>query len=59
MSSPNPEPNQPASKDLLALFRQAYNNLEILPLLEQEDLDNFRVDYGGEALEELEQLVRF
>lgn len=57
MSSPNPEPNQPASKDLLALFRQAYNNLEILPLLEQEDLDNFRVDYGGEALEELEQLV--
>ncbi len=57
MSSTNPEPNSPASKDLLALFRQAYNNLEILPLLEQEDLDNFRVDYGGEALEELEQLV--
>ncbi len=28
-----------------------------MPLLEQEDLDNFRVDYGGEALEELEQLV--
>jgi GTPase SAR1 family protein len=57
MSSPSPEPNPPASKDLLALFRQAYNNLEILPLLEQEELDNFRVDYGGEALEELEQLV--
>lgn len=57
MSSPTPEPNQPANKDLLALFRAAYNNLEILPLLEQEDLDNFRVDYGGEALEELEQLV--
>ncbi len=57
MSSTNPAPNSPARKDLLALFRQAYNNLEILPLLEQEDLDNFRVDYGGEALEELEQLV--
>ena len=57
MSSPNPASNQPASKDLLALFRQAYNNLEILPLLEQEDLDSFRVDYGGDALEELEQLV--
>jgi GTPase SAR1 family protein len=57
MSSPNPESNHPPSKDLLALFREAYNNLEILPLLEQEDLDNFRVDYGGEALEELEQLV--
>lgn len=57
MSSPKPEPNQPTNQDLLTSFRQAYNNLEILPLLEQEDLDNFRVDYGGEALEELEQLV--
>jgi hypothetical protein len=57
MSSPNPESNQPASKDLLALFREAYNNLEILPLLEQKELDSFLVDYGGEALEELEQLV--
>jgi energy-coupling factor transporter ATP-binding protein EcfA2 len=57
MSSPNPESNQPASKDLLASFRQAYKNLEILPLLKQEDLDNFRVNYGTEALEKLEQQV--
>ena len=59
MSSPNPASNQPASKDLLALFRQAYNNLEILPLLEQEELDSFRVDYGRESIEELEDLVEF
>jgi nucleoside-triphosphatase THEP1 len=59
MSTPNPASNQPASKDLLALFRQAYNNLEILPLLEQEDLDSFRVDYGRESIEELEDLVEF
>jgi len=57
MSSPNPASNQPASKDLLASFRQAYKNLEILPLLKQEDLDNFRVNYGTEALEKLEQQV--
>jgi energy-coupling factor transporter ATP-binding protein EcfA2 len=57
MSSPNPASNQPTSKDLLALFRQAYKNLEILPLLKQEDLDNFRVNYGTEALEKLEQQV--
>ncbi len=57
MSSPNPASNQRASKDLLASFRQAYKNLEILPLLKQEDLDNFRVNYGTEALEKLEQQV--
>jgi len=57
MSSPNPELNKPETQDLLALFREAYNNLELLPLLEKKDLDSFRVDYGRDALEELEQLV--
>jgi energy-coupling factor transporter ATP-binding protein EcfA2 len=51
----NPESNKP--EDLLASFRQAYKNLEILPLLESKELDNFRVDYGLDALEKLEQMV--
>ncbi|BAZ28727.1 AAA ATPase [Cylindrospermum sp. NIES-4074] len=45
------------SEDLLKAFQQAYRNLELLPLIEQNDLDQFRVDYGNEVIEELEQLV--
>ncbi len=45
------------SEDLLKSFQEAYRNLELLPLLEQKDLDKFRVDYGDEVIEELEQLV--
>ena len=45
------------SEDLLKSFQEAYRNLELLPLLEQKDLDRFRVDYGEEVIEELEQLV--
>lgn len=45
------------SSDLLTIFRQAYQNLELLPLIQQKELDLFRVDYGGEIIEELEQLV--
>lgn len=45
------------SQDLLKSFQEAYRNLELLPLLEQKDLDRFRVDYGEEVIEELEQLV--
>lgn len=45
------------SGDLLHTFQEAYRNLEILPLLEQKELDNFRVDYGIEVIEQLEQLV--
>lgn len=45
------------SGDLLSTFQEAYRNLELLPLLEQKDLDRFRVDYGNEIIEELEQLV--
>lgn len=45
------------SQDLLKSFQQAYRNLELLPLIGQKDLDQFRVDYGAEVIEELEQLV--
>ena len=45
------------SSNLLESFRDAYKNLDLLPLLEQNDLKRFRVDYGGEVIEELEQLV--
>jgi len=43
--------------ELLESFREAYRNLELLPLLEQKDLDKFKVEYGTEVIEELEQLV--
>lgn len=43
--------------ELLKSFQEAYRNLELLPLLEQKELDRFRVDYGNEVIEELEQLV--
>ncbi len=45
------------SGNLLAAFQEAYRNLELLPLLQQKDLNKLRVDYGGEIIEELEQLV--
>ena len=45
------------SKDLLKSFQEAYRNLELLPLSQQKDLNQFRVNYGGETIEELEQLV--
>jgi len=43
--------------DLLTTFQEAYRNLELLPLVDEGDLKKFRVDYGGEIIEELEQLV--
>ena len=45
------------SEALLASFREAYRNLELLPLLAGTALDRFWVDYGAEAIEELEQLI--
>lgn len=45
------------SEELLKSFQEAYRNLELLPLLEKKELEKFRVDYGGEVIEELEQLV--
>ncbi|NEP09754.1 MAG: ATP-binding protein [Symploca sp. SIO2C1] len=45
------------TNELLESFREAYRNLELLPLLDQRELEKFRVDYGREVLEDLEQLV--
>jgi nucleoside-triphosphatase THEP1 len=45
------------SSQLLESFREAYRNLELLPLIAQRDLERFRVDYGSEVIEELIQLV--
>jgi hypothetical protein len=45
------------SSQLLESFREAYRNLELLPLIDQKDLDRFRVDYGNSVIEELIQLV--
>ncbi|MGB3514225.1 MAG: ATP-binding protein [Microcoleaceae cyanobacterium] len=42
---------------LLESFREAYRNLELLPLLTTTALKKFRVEYGTETIEELEQLV--
>lgn len=45
------------SGDRLAQFQEAYRNLDLLPLIEQRDLEKFRVAYGLEILAELQQLV--
>ncbi|MGJ3245139.1 MAG: AAA family ATPase [Elainellaceae cyanobacterium] len=42
---------------LLETFQTAYQNLQLLPLLKQEDLDKFWVEYGTNVIDELEQLV--
>ncbi len=38
---------------LLTLFQTAYRNLDLLPLLDQKDLDRFGVKYGEQVIEEL------
>ncbi len=43
--------------ELLESFREAYRNLELLPLLTETALKKFWVEYGTETIEELEQLV--
>ncbi len=45
------------SNDLLKNFQEAYRNLELMPLLEERDLQRFRVDYGNDIIDELEQLI--
>ncbi|MBE9177429.1 ATP-binding protein [Oculatella sp. LEGE 06141] len=42
---------------LLEPFREAYRNLDLLPLLDPQELGKFRVEYGADVLAELEQLV--
>lgn len=43
--------------ELLESFREAYRNLELLPLLTDKELRQFRVEYGTDTIAELEQLV--
>lgn len=45
------------ASEQLESFREAYRNLELLPLRDEKDLARFRVEYGTDAIEELEQLV--
>ncbi len=41
----------------LESFREAYRNLDLLPLIDEVALKRFWVEYGTDAIEELEQLV--
>lgn len=43
---------------LIAAFEEAYQNLQLQPLINPEELAKFRVPYGKEAMLELKQLVR-
>jgi predicted AAA+ superfamily ATPase len=45
-------------QNLLESFREAYRNLELLPLVHPKELQQLKVDYGDEIIEELEQLVK-
>ncbi|MDZ8052109.1 MAG: P-loop NTPase fold protein [Aulosira sp. ZfuVER01] len=47
------------SSELQESFKQAYNNLELFPLLEKKETDNFRVDYGDDSIEKLIQFIEF
>jgi energy-coupling factor transporter ATP-binding protein EcfA2 len=46
-----------ADKSLLQIFQKAYQNTDLTPLIRPEQLEKFWVEYGREALEEVEQLV--
>ncbi len=45
------------TEDLLKSFQEAYRNLELLPLIEENDLRRFRVEYGEDTIDELIQLI--
>jgi energy-coupling factor transporter ATP-binding protein EcfA2 len=42
---------------LLPIFQTAYQDLDLFPLIEPEDIERFRVDYGREVLVRLKQEV--
>jgi hypothetical protein len=46
------------TNNLLEAFDQAYQNLQLQPLVTQEELDKFRVPYAHTILAELKELVR-
>ncbi len=41
----------------LAVFQKAYQDLDLFPLVEPENIEKFRVDYGREVLVRLRQEV--
>ena len=45
------------NNQLFESFQTAYRNLELQPLIDQKDLDKFRVEYCHQVIEELQQLV--
>ena len=45
------------SNDLLISFKEAYKNLDLLPLIDEKDLKKFRVNYGENIIAELQQLI--
>ena len=46
------------NQDLLQQFQAAYRDLALFPLVEPENIEKFRVDYGREVLVRLKQEVR-
>lgn len=45
------------SNERLEAFREAYRNLDLLPLIHHRETERFRVEYGKHVLSKLEQLV--
>jgi energy-coupling factor transporter ATP-binding protein EcfA2 len=46
------------NETLLPILQKAYQDLDLFPLIEPEDIERFRVDYGREVLVRLKQEVR-
>jgi energy-coupling factor transporter ATP-binding protein EcfA2 len=44
-------------QDLLKKFQQAYQDLDLFPLVEPEDIEKFRVDYGLEVMVRLKREI--
>ncbi len=45
------------SQELLQEFRSAYANLELFPLLNQKEMERFKVEYEEDTIDDLQQLV--
>lgn len=45
------------NKALLDVFRKAYRDLDLFPLFTPEEIEAFRVEYGGDTLARLEQTM--
>ncbi|MBD2611382.1 ATP-binding protein [Nostoc punctiforme FACHB-252] len=45
------------SQELLNSFQSAYSNLELFPLMERNEMERFRVEYGDDLIADLNQLV--